>query len=158
MPASKRRRKTKDPSGVGLPGGGGGGGAKRSPALILVALAAALGAGAFLMLQTTDVKTINVHVPSLTAKATAGQKVFNATCAECHGDNAAGGPAGPPLITSTYHPGHHADGAFRRAVALGVPQHHWKFGNMPPQPKVSGAEIDALIAFIRELQKANGIY
>ncbi len=155
MPVSKKRRKhTKDPSGAGLPGGG----EKRSPVLIMVALAVALGAGAFLILRVPGGTTVTVQVPTLSAKAATGQQVFNAKCARCHGDNAAGGPTGPPLIIPTYHPNHHGDGAIRRAVALGVPRHHWKFGNMPPQPQVSGAELDTLIAFIRELQKANGVF
>ena len=101
---------------------------------------------------------VAVTVPgNLSPAAAKGQMVFNGVCAACHGENAVGGKGGPPLIHPTYRPNHHADGAIRQAVMSGVRQHHWSFGNMPPQPNVSGADIDALIAFIRETQRASGI-
>ena len=96
-------------------------------------------------------------IPKLSPLAAQGQMVFNANCARCHGVNAMGTNAGPPLIHDIYNPGHHGDAAFYRAVKQGSPQHHWSFGSMPPQPQVNDDEIAAIIRFIRETQEANGI-
>lgn len=57
-----------------------------------------------------------------------------------------------------YEPGHHADGAFFLAAARGVRQHHWSFGDMPAVPDVTPQEVAAIIAYVRALQRANGIY
>ena len=43
------------------------------------------------------------------------------------------------------------------AVQRGARQHHWNFGDMPPQPQVTPEEIRAIIRFVREVQEANGI-
>ena len=99
-----------------------------------------------------------VQVPqSLSLTAQKGLIAFNANCAKCHGQNAAGTDQGPPFIHNIYNPGHHADEAFFLAAQNGVRAHHWPFGNMPPQPQVSPGDIAAIIAFVRELQAANGI-
>lgn len=100
---------------------------------------------------------ITVRVPALSAKAVEGETAFNANCAQCHGKNAAGTKVGPPLVHQIYNPGHHGDEAFFRAAKQGVPQHHWPFGNMPPRPGVTDDQIAAIVQYIRELQKANGI-
>ena len=73
------------------------------------------------------------------------------------GVNALGTEQGPPLLHDIYNPGHHSDMAFYRAVQSGVPQHHWRFGNMLPQRHVSRKQTELIIAYIRELQRANGI-
>lgn len=99
-----------------------------------------------------------VEVPALSAKAQAGREVFNARCALCHGSNAAGSSQGPPLVHRIYEPGHHQDFAFRNAVRNGVIAHHWQFGNMPPVPGLSDNDIEQLICYVRELQRANGIF
>ena len=87
-----------------------------------------------------------------------GETVFNRTCSVCHGVNAAGTQAGPPLVHQLYHPGHHPDVSFRNAVKNGVISHHWEFGHMPPQPGVSDEDIEKIICYVRELQIAGGIY
>ena len=43
------------------------------------------------------------------------------------------------------------------AVQRGVRQHHWTFGNMPPVPGLNDREVAFIIAYVRELQRANGI-
>ncbi|MHC0054071.1 c-type cytochrome [Actibacterium sp. D379-3] len=102
---------------------------------------------------------VSVAVPDLSPTAQMGQAVFNAKCAACHGDNAAGRDGmGPPLIHKIYEPGHHGDGSFVRAARQGVKSHHWRFGNMPPVKGVTDAEIGAVITYVREVQQANGIY
>jgi len=93
----------------------------------------------------------------LSAAATLGKKGFDENCAQCHGGNAAGTEQGPPLVHDYYNPGHHADAAFYAAVANGTRQHHWRFGNMPPQPQVTQDQTRMIIAYVRELQAANGI-
>ncbi|ATG35869.1 Cytochrome c553 [Phaeobacter piscinae] len=95
---------------------------------------------------------------TLSAEATMGKRAFDAVCADCHGENAAGKLGGaPPLIHKIYEPSHHGDMAFQLAAANGVRAHHWKFGNMPPQPKVTRADMISIIAYVREVQRANGI-
>jgi mono/diheme cytochrome c family protein len=100
---------------------------------------------------------LGISVPTLSARAAAGQKAFDANCASCHGRFGTGSDKGPPLMHEIYNPGHHADEAFRRAARNGVPQHHWRFGDMPPQPQVSDAQLAQIVHYVRELQEANGI-
>ncbi len=107
---------------------------------------------------TTTKAASDVTIPAFSPLAAEGQTLFNANCATCHGQNALGTKKGPPLLHPTYNPGHHADGAFYRAVKQGVPQHHWRYGNMKPLPDVSDYQISAIVRFVRELQEANGIF
>ena len=132
---------------------------------ILLVLAAAVGvAGYFLFGEGEDgagggAPIAAVSVPeTLSARAQAGQKTYDANCASCHGRNAAGqdGTA-PPLVHIIYEPGHHGDESFQRAVARGVRAHHWRFGNMPPVEGLSRRDVAAIVAYVRELQRANGI-
>lgn len=103
--------------------------------------------------------TVEVTVPaSLTANARDGRVLFGQNCAACHGPKAGGTDQGPPLVHGIYEPGHHADGAFLLAVRNGVRAHHWNFGNMPPRPGLRDVEVAAIVAYVRELQKANGIF
>ena len=98
-------------------------------------------------------------VVALSPEGERGRLHFNQNCAECHGRDATGGPGGPPLIHKIYEPSHHGDGAFRLAVQRGVVQHHWDFGNMPAMPdRVAPDEVEDIIVFIRETQRANGIF
>jgi hypothetical protein len=99
----------------------------------------------------------SVVVPALSSEAKAGEIVFTTYCVERHGKNAAGTDKGPSLVNQIYGPSHHGDFSFVRAVTLGVPQHHWLFGTMPPQPEIGREEINRLIVYLRELQRANGI-
>ncbi|GAA6189936.1 cytochrome c [Litorivita sp. NS0012-18] len=95
---------------------------------------------------------------TLSPEGTMGKRAFDAVCADCHGENAAGKMGiAPPLIHKIYEPSHHGDMAFQMAAANGVRAHHWKFGDMPPQPEVTRADVIAITAYIREVQRANGI-
>jgi len=119
-----------------------------------------LGAGfvAWRLLAPPDAfETVAVSVPALSFEAQVGAQAFNANCAQCHGVNAAGTDKGPPLVHAIYNPGHHADIAFVLAARQGARQHHWSFGDMPPQPQLKDGEITGIIRYIRELQQANGI-
>ena len=101
----------------------------------------------------------NVLVPeTLSQNAKIGQLGYEAKCAACHGANAAGQDGvAPPLVHMIYEPSHHGDEAFQRAAELGVRGHHWPFGNMPAVEGVTRGDVTMIIAYIRELQRANGI-
>jgi len=124
--------------------------------LLTVAVIATAGVALWWLLPDKN-SVVRVTVPELSRTASAGQEAFTAQCAGCHGPNAGGTDQGPPLIHDWYRPGHHADVAFRLAAQRGVPQHHWNFGNMPPQPQVGDRSMQQIITFVRELQRANGI-
>jgi len=95
---------------------------------------------------------------SLSQNAQIGELGFEAKCAACHGLNAAGQDGvAPPLVHIIYEPSHHGDEAFQRAAAMGVRGHHWPFGDMPPVEGVTRGDVTMIIAYIRELQRANGI-
>ncbi|MEM5474484.1 cytochrome c [Hoeflea sp. AS60] len=98
-----------------------------------------------------------VLMSELSNEAKDGQSLFDTNCAACHGKNASGTDKGPPLIHDIYNPGHHPDEAFYSAVANGVPQHHWPFGNMPKLGQVTPDEVAKIVSYVREIQLANGI-
>ena len=110
-------------------------------------------------LQQDSTDLADVKMPeALSDKSKLGQTVFRAKCAVCHGANAQGvNGSGPPLIHKIYEPSHHGDPSFLRAAQSGVRSHHWPFGDMPPIAGVTPADIKAIIAFIREVQRFNGI-
>lgn len=125
----------------------------------LASLAVGIGIAAWWLLAPTGPGGApnGIVVPQLSAAAQLGKQTYDGNCARCHGENAAGTGNGPPLVHDYYNPGHHADAAFRMAVARGVRQHHWRFGNMPPQPQVTEQQTRMIIRYVRELQEANGI-
>jgi mono/diheme cytochrome c family protein len=95
---------------------------------------------------------------TLSPEAAIGQRAFDATCADCHGTHATGRMGfGPPLVHKIYEPGHHADMSFYLAVQNGVRAHHWRFGDMPAQTGLTRADVAGIVAYVRELQRANGI-
>lgn len=102
---------------------------------------------------------VDVIVPAeLDATAQLGKRIFDVACASCHGPDAAGQEGvAPPLIHRIYEPSHHGDEAFQLAVAIGVRAHHWRFGNMPPVPGLTRGDVAAIVAYIRDVQRANGI-
>ena len=78
------------------------------PALAVLSVVAG---GAWVMInqsiQQSSSATVDVKVPKLSAMG-------------LQGENAGGGPGGPPLAHKIYQPGHHADGAFSFALKKGV--------------------------------------
>jgi mono/diheme cytochrome c family protein len=92
---------------------------------------------------------VSVKVPELSPVAEAGREAFRANCAQCHGEYAGGTDKGPPLVHRVYHPNHHADAAFVLAAKRGVPQHHWRFGNMPPVLEVGDRPVQQVIQYAR---------
>jgi mono/diheme cytochrome c family protein len=103
---------------------------------------------------------VDVILPAtLSETAQMGRLAYDGVCASCHGPNAAGqNGVAPPLVHRIYEPNHHADEAFQRAAANGVRSHHWTFGDMPPVEGVTRGDVTMIAAYIRELQRANGIF
>jgi mono/diheme cytochrome c family protein len=142
----------------------------KSPLIIFAAVVLAIGAG-YAALNLLDPKPdqstqataggpiVAVTVPTLSNAAKIGETGFNAKCAACHGVNAAGvDGVGPPLIHKIYEPSHHGDAAFMLAPQNGVRAHHWPFGDMAPVADVTLADIKSIIIYVREIQRANGIF
>lgn len=102
---------------------------------------------------------VAVSLPAeFSGNAQLGKTIFDAKCASCHGQNAAGqNGVAPPLVHKIYEPGHHSDMAFVVAAQNGVRSHHWTFGNMPPVKGVTAGDVKMVVAYVRELQRANGI-
>jgi cytochrome c2 len=128
------------------------------------AVAVLIGGAYYLMSPDKTVQAgqpiVTVELPntfSVTAKL--GETAFEARCATCHGINAVGQVGiAPPLVHKIYEPSHHGDASFMRAAFVGVPSHHWPFGDMPPVEGATEAEMLDIIAYIRELQRVNGIH
>ncbi len=123
--------------------------------LLWIGIAALAGFGLYSI--SGGEQPVAVGPVSLTEAQTAGAAVFDQNCATCHGEAGAGTDQGPPLVHIIYEPGHHSDASFKRAVALGVLQHHWRFGDMPAVDGVSQHEVALITDYIRALQRAAGI-
>jgi mono/diheme cytochrome c family protein len=86
-----------------------------------------------------------------------GAALYAANCASCHGGDLRGTDKGPSHLSVVYERDHHSDESFRRAIAEGVPAHHWDFGDMAPVTGLTDAEVDAVIAYVREVQDREGL-
>jgi mono/diheme cytochrome c family protein len=122
-----------------------------------LALAAATGLAACGGGSGEEVAVMARELPPVPAEHAAGERLYAANCASCHGVAGVGTQAGPPLVHRVYEPSHHADFAFRMAVTRGVVAHHWRFGNMPPQPQVAPADVAPIVGYVRWLQRQAGI-
>ncbi len=102
---------------------------------------------------------VAVNLPTtLGEKERIGKTAYEAVCSACHGANGQGRKdIAPPLIHKIYEPSHHGDMAFVLAAKNGVPSHHWNFGNMPAVEGVTQADVLNVVAYIRLLQRENGI-
>lgn len=85
-----------------------------------------------------------------------GATVYATNCASCHGADLTGTDRGPSQLSIVYEPNHHSDDSYRSAIANGVPQHHWPFGDMPPIEGLTDEEVEAVIDFIRSEQERLG--
>ena len=137
---------------------------KRIAIIVVLVIAAALGARYFLfsskeMASVPGQALAQVAVPELSGVAKAGEGLFNNYCASCHGANASGqeGKA-PPLVHVIYEPNHHGDESFQLAAQNGARAHHWPFGNMPPIEGITKDEVTKIVAYVRALQRENGIF
>jgi mono/diheme cytochrome c family protein len=103
-------------------------------------------------------RVVDVRLPAeLSSHARTGERSFQVHCQACHGLSGRGSETGSPLVHRIYAPDHHSDTVFTLAVQNGVRGHHWGTRNMPPQPELDVPTIENIIAFIREVQRANGI-
>ncbi|MFT7448634.1 MAG: mono/diheme cytochrome c family protein [Glaciecola sp.] len=141
-------------------------------AIIVVAIAAVIGLGFWWTgpngndvvasmdaTGPTGAALVDVAVPeTFSTNAEIGKLAFDAKCAACHGANAAGQDGvAPPLVHKIYEPNHHGDASFLLAAKNGVRAHHWRFGNMPPVEGLTDGDVKMIVAYVRELQRANGI-
>ena len=74
--------------------------------VIEVVIALVIGGAFFMMSKGGKQKDVGIPVkmPELSAVAQAGQSLFQANCARCHGVNVGGTRKGPPLIHKYYEP------------------------------------------------------
>lgn len=132
-----------------------------SPTYAGICVIAALAAGWYALSESggepAPTASDAIVVPILTTEQETGRILFDANCAACHGPNASGSGQGPPLVHRIYEPSHHGDMAFVLAARQGVRAHHWRFGNMPAVDSVTEDEVVQITAYVRALQRANGI-
>ena len=95
--------------------------------------------------------------PGLMPNPAQGKRLFERHCASCHGLDLRGSDKGPPFLHPIYEPSHHGDASFQAAVRHGSRAHHWKFGDMPPLPKVSADDVAHITAYVRQQQRLVGI-
>ncbi|MDH5229845.1 MAG: cytochrome c [Gammaproteobacteria bacterium] len=107
---------------------------------------------------SSDASGLPIPPKDFVANAINGKALYQQHCQLCHGKEAKGSRQGPPLIHKIYEPNHHADLSFYMAVNRGVQSHHWKFGNMPAIPGVNPKQAAHIIRYIRQEQKAAGIF
>jgi mono/diheme cytochrome c family protein len=104
--------------------------------------------------SNTDEGTgLAVQDPDLVA---AGEPVYQASCASCHGTDLRGTDLGPSHLSVVYEPNHHGDAAFVLAAQNGVRAHHWPFGDMAPVPNLTDEDLEAIVAYVRENQRISG--
>lgn len=101
-----------------------------------------------------------VNAPEIPAQdptlVAAGDDLYQANCASCHGSDLRGTDQGPSHLSVVYEPNHHGDEAFAFAVEFGVLQHHWPYGPMERVEGLSDEDVEAIIAFVRENQRVHG--
>ena len=132
---------------------------------ILLVLAAAGGLAGYLYFGDRDDATgggppiANVNVPgTLSARAQLGQKSYEANCASCHGRNAAGQKVvAPPLVHVIYEPGHHGNEVVSAGGRPGGPCPPLAFRGHAAGRGLTRGDVAAIVAYVRELQRANGI-
>lgn len=108
--------------------------------------------------MATQISAQEIREPDLSGTLATGKFAYTVKCAACHGEKAQGTDKGPPFLSRIYHPGHHGDEAFRRAARNGTRAHHWKFGDMPRVEGINDKQLAQIIAYIRALQQANGVF
>jgi mono/diheme cytochrome c family protein len=97
----------------------------------------------------------DVDIPFSFAK---GQKLYESSCASCHGRELTGTEKGPPLLHGFYKPSHHGDPSFYRAALQGVKAHHWGFGDMPPVPGMTEVKVKSIVSYIRFYQQQKKLF
>ena len=111
-------------------------------------------AGDALVRTVTVIKRPRTYSPA----AERGIELFRRGCASCHGELGVGAARGPSLMLVMYGQERLSDRALRRAITDGAAERWWTMGDMPPSPGLTASQIDAVIRFLRETQRANGIH
>ena len=125
-------------------------------ALVVTALGGLIGCSS--EVRSVPAGPVITDTDQVPAEHRQGYSRFFALCSGCHGAFARGTEQGPPLLHDLYKSYHHSDRAFRRAISSGVEQHHWYFGDMPPVPAATSDDSQRIVAFLRWLQKTEGMY
>ena len=86
-----------------------------------------------------------------------GRSIYQSTCATCHGNGLKGSSMAPSMVQAAFAPDQTPDSAFAAAIQNGVPQKRFTKGPMPAQPSVHPKDIPAVIAYVRSVQRENGI-
>jgi len=102
---------------------------------------------------SSEQPVVDPQDPALVA---AGEPLYAARCAQCHGNDLRGTDVGPSQLSNIYQPRRHTDFAFVQAVKFGVQPHHWRFGAMPAIDGLSETDVEAITAFVREQQRLEG--
>jgi cytochrome c5 len=97
----------------------------------------------------------DIDIPFSYAK---GQKLYENSCASCHGKQLTGSDKGPPLLHAYYKPSHHGDQSFYRAALQGVKAHHWGFGDMPAVPGMTEVKVKSIVSYIRFYQQQKKLF
>ena len=126
---------------------------RRTPALGSMAL----GLVALLVVGCGPSGTAEDASTSTSGDVAAGEVLYQANCAACHGADLRGTDQGPPHLDPIYLPDHHADLSFRLAIEQGVQPHHWPFGPMPPVEGLDQQDITDVIAYVRDQQREAGL-
>jgi cytochrome c len=111
------------------------------------------------VMELPDDAIASVRIPAaFSDQEQMGKRAYDAACSACHGFSAQGRDSiAPPLVHRIYEPSHHGDMAFVLAAQNGVRAHHWKFGNMPAVEGITQADVLNIVAYVRALQRENGI-
>jgi len=94
--------------------------------------------------------------PASSLSVNQGLVAFVTECAQCHGRLAGGTERGPNLIHPDYGPSARSDAELLRSVREGMPA-RGGYGAMPPARGISERRVEHMIAFVREIQRANDI-
>ncbi len=120
-------------------------------ALIAVGVAAGI-----LLASCSTLQEPVINAPANTGLIAVGEGLYEQSCASCHGADLRGTDLGPSHLSVVYEPNHHGDIAFALAARNGVRAHHWTFGDMPPVEGLSDDDLEAIVAYVREMQRVNG--
>ena len=112
----------------------------------------------FTMLPVQAAQSSAAEAPRVPFQYSLGVQKYQKMCSSCHGQWLEGTGMGPPLLHPFYKPSHHGDPSFYRAALQGVKAHHWEFDDMPAVPGATKQDMDAIIPFIRWLQREKGLY
>ena len=113
----------------------------------------------FVVFGTSGLDAIDesASVPVSSLSFQLGGIAYAKECTECHGRTARGTVRGPNLIHPDYGPGKRSDAQFSQALREGKQARRAGYLDMPAVQDRSERNLKQLVAFLREVQRANGI-